>query len=624
MKKIKISSISLKTTPLRIEENRKKILSVLQDPAVHQSGLVVFPELCISGYGCEDAFYNPHLWKESFTALESLLPSTVGKIVVLGLPVFRSPHLYNCAAVLCDGELVCLIPKTNLANTGIHYEKRWFQDHFEGLGEYNYNGVSIPFGNYLVQFLEFSMGVEICEDSWVSNKPSIHYSKMGADVILSLGASHFSFHKQNTRLQIFKEISRSQNCVFVYSNLNGNEAGKVIFEGGSSVYQNGNLTALGERLFFSDYKITNCVVDLDLVNHNRAKSYRDTNESSSNKLYFPYKLKETSEPISVPMKAPVETIYNSFTDAVTLGLWDYLIKTNSKGFTVSLSGGADSAACAILVEIMKRKAEREVPNLFLEKGIDKQKMLCTIYQGTANNSAETQKAAEALAKELKSVHYNIDITSQVSSIVDTMKSITGINLNWKEHDIPLQNVQARVRSPNVWFLANLFNHLLLSTGNRSEAAVGYTTMDGDSSGSISPLAGVSKEFLLNWLEHVKNGNESIMGKVASLNLILAKRPSAELKPLEETQEDEKDLMPYPLLQKIEYQYIVNGRSAVEILDVLKTSYPNTTEEELSASIKKFITLFKRSQWKRDRLPPSFHLDEYGLDPKYSYRFPILS
>lgn len=627
MRKIKISSVSLKTTPLDIEGNKQRIIQALQDPATGNSAIVQFPELCISGYGCEDAFYNSYLWKDSLQALLQILPFTMGRVVIVGLPVYITPHLYNCAAVICDSQIVGLVPKRNLANTGIHYEKRWFERGFDGMELFYLDDDRIPFGNCVFQFQDFSLGIEICEDSWVLNRPSQSYSNSGVDIILSLGASHFSLGKHKIREQIFRESSRNQNNIFIYSNLNGNESGKVIFDGGCMVFQNGETIARGKRFHLTDYEVLNAVIDIDLNHHNKAKYFRKI-EEIDNKIRvisLNYDFADSKDALSKQQQPEEISKFDEFSNAVSLGLMDYMLKTKTSGFTLSLSGGADSAACAILVHIMKYRMETELDkNFFVNHKLAKNSLLCTIYQATRNNSEETRQAAQILADELGAQHYDIEIDKQVDNIVEIMESIYQKKITWQEFDIPLQNVQARVRSPNVWFLANVNNHLLLSTGNRSEASVGYTTMDGDSSGSISPLAGVSKEFILQWLESIHQSHCFGLKNTKGLEMILTRKPSAELKPLDETQEDEKDLMPYPLLQQIEYEFVVNGRNNKEIFDIVKERDFDISEIELMKNIDKYILLFKRSQWKRDRLPPSFHLDEYGLDPKYSYRFPILS
>ena len=627
MKKIKLCSVSMKTTPMDFQGNLEKILNCIDNEKCENSDLILFPELCISGYACEDNFYSPYIWKESLRSLNKIREKSENKIIVVGLPFFLSPFLYNCAVVLHDKKILGIVPKMHLANTGVHYEKRWFRDGFNNKTDTYLDGELIPFGNLFFKNEHFSFGIEICEDSWVSSKPSALHSHSGADIILSMGASHFAFKKQNTRRQLFKESSRSQNNIYIYSNLNGNESGRIIFEGGTIVLQNGEIIKEGKRLHFSDSEINNVVLDLDLTKQNRAKNYRESYveiKEESFLINHNYQMSPNIEPISETEKILELDLYQDFNSAVTLGLFDYLIKSKASGFTLSLSGGADSSACAVLIFLMKNYAKRELgSDIFIKNNINENELLVTLYQETKNNSEETKNYAKLLTDELGIKHYEIQIDTVIDWITENISEKLGIKTNWKEHDLSLQNIQARARSPIIWFMANLKNHLLISTGNRSEASVGYTTMDGDSSGSICPIAGVSKEFILKWLDYMRTTNE-FKQYFTSLEFITQKKPTAELKPLVELQEDEKDLMPYPILQKIEFEYVYNGRREDELFYILKSTCSDVSEEELIKYINKFISFFKKSQWKRERLPPSFHLDEYGLDPKSSYRFPILS
>ena len=167
-------------------------------------------------------------------------------------------------------------------------------------------------------------------------------------------------------------------------------------------------------------------------------------------------------------------------------------------------------------------------------------------------------------------------------------------------------------------LANIKNALLLSTSNRSEGDVGYTTMDGDTSGSISPIAAVDKYFILQWLRWA----EKELG-YTGLNKVNGLQPTAELRPSENQQTDETDLMPYSVIVEIERLAIRDKRSPLDIYLILKEEL-NVESEILKSYIKKFFRLWSRNQWKRERLAPSFHLDEFNVDPKTWYRFPILS
>jgi NAD+ synthase (glutamine-hydrolysing) len=178
-------------------------------------------------------------------------------------------------------------------------------------------------------------------------------------------------------------------------------------------------------------------------------------------------------------------------------------------------------------------------------------------------------------------------------------------------------------------LANIKNALLLSTSNRSEAAVGYATMDGDTSGGLSPIAGIDKAFLRQWLRWLEKVGYDMKGtdeffKIPALQYVNEQQPTAELRPLENKQTDEEDLMPYDLLDSIEEAAIRDKKMPLECYILLQMKYPQYAKTQLKAWVAKFFKLWCRNQWKRERYAPSFHLDDKNLDPKTWCRFPILS
>ena len=197
-------------------------------------------------------------------------------------------------------------------------------------------------------------------------------------------------------------------------------------------------------------------------------------------------------------------------------------------------------------------------------------------------------------------------------------------LTWQQDDIALQNIQARVRAPGVWMLANIKGALLLATSNRSEAAVGYATMDGDTCGGLSPIAGIDKQFLLHWLKWMEEQRFDEVPAINALRAINIQKPTAELRPQEEEQTDEDDLMPYKVLDLIEGLAIRDKMMPKDIWEYLKEEFPETAKETLRIWIERFFKLWCRNQWKRERYAPSFHLDDKNLDPKTWCRFPILN
>ena len=197
-------------------------------------------------------------------------------------------------------------------------------------------------------------------------------------------------------------------------------------------------------------------------------------------------------------------------------------------------------------------------------------------------------------------------------------------MTWDRDDVALQNIQARVRAPSVWMLANIESRLLLSTSNRSEAAVGYATMDGDTSGGVAPISGVDKATLRRWLEWVRDHGPDGVGPLPGVGAVTRLAPTAELRPPDQNQTDEDDLMPYPVLDAIERAAIRDKLEPAECLVVLETAFPQSDANQRRAWVQRFFRLWSRNQWKRERYAPGFHLDDENLDPKTWCRFPILS
>jgi NAD+ synthase (glutamine-hydrolysing) len=320
-------------------------------------------------------------------------------------------------------------------------------------------------------------------------------------------------------------------------------------------------------------------------------------------------------------------------------LFDYLRKSRSFGWVISLSGGADSSAITALcylslkfalhsigLEEVKRKLGY-IPNISACESLEDWAcaLISCVYQSTENSSDTTRFSAESLAKSLNVNYFEINISELVATYTALIEGGIGRKLSWQTDDVPLQNIQARVRAPSIWLLANLKNALLLSTSNRSEAAVGYATMDGDTSGSISPIAGIDKAYLRKWLLWAENEGIDGEWKLSGLDAVNNLQPTAELRPLAMTQTDEEDLMPYPVLDAIERCAIRDKQDPTECLLMMQAQFGNIyTTEQLKLWTERFFRLWCRNQWKRERYAPSFHLDDENLDPKTWCRFPILS
>ncbi|MBD2753558.1 NAD(+) synthase [Spirosoma validum] len=671
MKLLKIAAGVLNQTPLAWDHNKQNIINAIEEAKRQDVSLLCLTELCISGYGCEDAFFAQNTIDQSIASLLDIVEYTNDITVAVGLPLRHNNRTFDTACLIANKRILGVVAKQFMANNGVHYETRWFhpwppyvRDEIK-LGDFTY-----PFGDIVFDLSGVRIGFEICEDAWVASRPGRILYERGVDILLNPTASHFAFLKSQVRERFVVDASRAFGVSYVYANMLGNEAGRIIYDGDAMVASNGELLVSGPRLSYEDFLIVPAVVDVEATRLNQ------TQNRANVALAYP-NLRVTDRfdwPDIAPViqKAELEAWERGgylkeeeFARAVALGLFDYLRKSRSQGYVLSLSGGADSSAIAALVFLMVRMAVENIGIDGVKKKLDYikaiqacktseeivGKLLTVMYQGTENSSDDTFNSAKTLADDIGATFLNISINGLVETYRGLIEEQLGRELSWETDDLALQNIQARVRAPSIWMLANLNNALLLSTSNRSEAAVGYATMDGDTAGSISPITGIDKHFLRSWLRwletiglNVKNEwtpadrtgtvtestDSDQLIKVNGLSAVNNLQPTAELRPLDKKQTDEEDLMPYDVLNSIEESAIRNKQPPVEVLKLVEVRYagrdggPQYDRERLLIWVERFFKLWSRNQWKRERYAPSFHLDDHNLDPRSWCRFPILS
>lgn len=606
---------ALNQTPLDWTGNVQRIRTAWDRARDRQIEILCLPELCLTGYGCEDLFLANWFVNRAWKHFLQLIPESKGLVTTVGLPIAIEGHLYNGCALLIDGELKGITCKQILANHGVHYEQRWFSPWPRGKAvTIKQDGLDLQAGDLTYECQGLCTGIEICEDAWAGqNRPAYDFQQRGVELILNPSASHFAFGKTQIREELVLEGSRIIDGIYVYSNLLGNEAGKMIYDGEIMLAQEGEMRQLNDRLSFQDVNV--------------AKLRMDTKDSSQTEV--------------VDMTQYADDKETEFHEAVTLGLFDYLRKSKSRGYVLSLSGGADSSSLAIMVATMVQRgleelglrgfceklsffAEEEIAELEKEpKQATQQKallnrLLITAYQASRHSSEATFESAKELAESLGATFYHWSIDEEVDSYTRKMEEAIGRKLNWEQDDITLQNIQARARAPIIWMLANTYNYLLLATSNRSEADVGYATMDGDTSGSISPITGVDKHFILSYLRYA----EKELG-YTGLRYVNSLQPTAELRPESMAQTDEGDLMPYPVIAAIERKAIQERLSPLQVYQSLQ-GQGLEEESQLKKHVALFFRMWARNQWKRERYAPAFHLDAFSVDPRAWCRFPILS
>ncbi len=646
MKLIKVAAAVLNQTPLDWAGNRQRIRHAMAEARRQGASVLCLPELCISGYGCEDAFLSPGLQSKALEVLVELASETSEMIVSFGLPLLHQKGLFNVACLAANGRILGFVGKRFLAGDGIHYEPRWFKPWPEGVQNVvEVAGRSYPLGDLHFDVGGIKLGFEICEDAWVADRPGAKLALKGVDVILNPSASHFAFGKIEIRKRFVLEGSRAFGVSYVYANLLGNESGRAIFDGEAMIATAGRLLATGPRFSFADVLVTSAQVDIHATRmiQSRTASYRPHLQDDADGLVeapfsYPVLAPESSAKEESTWERSPDIHFEEFSRAVPLALFDYMRKSRSHGFVVSLSGGADSSSIVTLIRMLVEWGVAELGLLEfkqklgyfhrLEKApsiaVIMQEMLTTVYQASANSGSVTREAARAVAGEMGARHLEFDVSPLISGYLDMVSRALGRDLSWAQDDIALQNIQARVRSPGVWMLANVAGALLLSTSNRSEAAVGYATMDGDTSGGLSPIAGIDKAFLRRWLVWMEKEGPEGLRKFPSLRTVNVQAPTAELRPASSKQTDEDDLMPYPLLDAIERSAIRDKHTPLEVFRLMRLAFPQYSVAQLGQWVERFFVLWCRNQWKRERYAPSFHLDDENLDPKTWCRFPILS
>jgi len=610
-----LAAASLNQTPLDWRGNAERIRRAMFAARDKGVNVLALPELAISGYGCEDMFLYRDTWNKSLQSLFDLLPETRGLVTTLGLPLRVGGSTFNAVAVVADGDLLGFVCKQHSGFSGTNYDARWFapwpaHSRFElelVCHQRNQPAQSYPVGDLTFLFDGVRLGVEFCDLPDGDIVETLLVPERNCEIVINPSVSCCQLEKFSKRRCFLLQRSMTLNAACVTANQLGVESCGTIYDGSAFVISRGEVFAQTQRFSFSDMRMA--VADM---------TGNKTNE------------------------IPDHDVFDDFAHIVSLGLLDYMRKTRAGGLTLSLSGGADSAAIATLVWLGVQFAVQElgldgfIARFQNVKNIDTAgsvqeimaRLLTTMYQRTQNSSDTTFKAAKSLAESIGATFYEFNVEPVVQAYTRMVEQQIGRTLAWKTDDIALQNIQARVRVPGVWMLANLSGSLLLSTGNRSEAAVGYTTMDGDTCGGLAPLSGIDKHFLRGWLRWMEHNGASLKPgqslRLQALKAINDQKPTAELRPASAVQTDETDLMPYEILNTIEGWFVRDRMSQSEILARLEEKYTNHSKVQLVAWLERFFLLWHRNQWKREKSAPGFHIDNYNLAPRSFFRFPVIS
>lgn len=605
--------------------NKKEILSCIKEANKVNTKVIVFPELSISSYTCGDLFLHNTLLTNSINAIEYILNETknIDMLIAVGAPLLYHNALYNCGYVLYKGKILGIVPKSYIPNYSEFYEKRWFT---EGLNitsktvDFSFQK-DVPFGtNLLFSCDDFTFGVEICEDLWVTIPPSSYLALMGANIIGNLSASNELVSKADYRRALVQNQSARSICGYIYSSSGVHESSTdLLFSGHLLITENGTTLSENER-FQRESEIIYSIIDLFKLKAERLKnlSFRDSSKilyTEPQIINFSYDNTEILDFNRYIDKHPFvpsnEALRNERCKEIfniqSSALAKRFEHTKSQKAVVGISGGLDSTL-ALLV-IVKTFKLLNFP----------MKNIVTITMPGFGTTDRTYNNAVTLCKELGCDFREINIVKAA------LQHFEDIGHDAKIHDVTYENVQARERTQILMDIANKEGGLLIGTGDLSELALGWCTYNGDHMSMYSVNPSIPKTLVRYLVKYVAE-NESTPIASKTLLDILDTPVSPELLPKDAkgniAQKTEDIVGPYELHDFFLYHFIKHGSSKERIFFLAKQAFKDDySEEEIKKWLDKFMWRFFTQQFKRSALPDGPKVGSISLSPRGDWRMP---
>lgn len=591
--------------------------------------VIVFPELCITGYTCQDLFKQTLLLEQAETSVLMLLDFTrkLDIISIVGVPVVVGDLLLNCAAVIQKGDLLGLVPKTYLPNYSEFYEKRWFassQDLQPSEIRFAGNKIVVTPQPTLFRTCDGAMfGVEICEDVWAPVPPSCNLALSGADIIFNLSASDELIGKHDYLKGLLAQQSARMISGYVYSGCGFGESTQDVVYGGNAIaYENGQLLAESER-FALDSQLIITQIDVEKIRNERRtnSTYINAQRGHDSRIVnahtvMPrdFELIRDVDPYPfIPKTDDMEKSCDEIFSIQVAGLAKRLVHTGCKTVVVGISGGLDSTL-ALLVCV------RTFDKLQLSR-----KGIVGVTMPGFGTTDRTYNNAVNLMKSL-------GITLREISIADAVKQhFNDIGHDINVHDVTYENSQARERTQILMDLSNQLGALVIGTGDLSELALGWATYNGDHMSMYGVNAGVPKTLIKYLVKFVAMSEDS--DETRSILLDIIDTPiSPELIPADEagniTQKTEDLVGPYELHDFFLYHIIRFGYRPSKIFMLARKAFDGSNPEVPfydDETIKKWLTIFLRrffnQQFKRSCLPDGPKVGSVSLSPRGDWRMP---
>lgn len=591
--------------------------------------VIVFPELCITGYTCQDLFKQTLLLEQAETSVLMLLDFTrkLDIISIVGVPVVVGDLLLNCAAVIQKGDLLGLVPKTYLPNYSEFYEKRWFassQDLQPSEIRFAGNKIVVTLQPTLFRTCDGAMfGVEICEDVWAPVPPSCNLALSGADIIFNLSASDELIGKHDYLKGLLAQQSARMISGYVYSGCGfGESTQDVVYGGNAIVYENGQLLAESERFAF-DSQLIITQIDVEKIRNERRtnSTYINAQRGHDSRIVNAHTvmprdfelIRDVDPHPFIPKTNDMEKSCDEIFSIQVAGLAKRLVHTGCKTVVVGISGGLDSTL-ALLVCV------RTFDKLQLSR-----KGIVGVTMPGFGTTDRTYNNAVNLMKSL-------GITLREISIADAVKQhFNDIGHDINVHDVTYENSQARERTQILMDLSNQLGALVIGTGDLSELALGWATYNGDHMSMYGVNAGVPKTLIKYLVKFVAMSEDS--DETRSILLDIIDTPiSPELIPADEagniTQKTEDLVGPYELHDFFLYHIIRFGYRPSKIFMLARKAFDGSNPEAPfydDETIKKWLTIFLRrffnQQFKRSCLPDGPKVGSVSLSPRGDWRMP---
>ncbi|MCL0102144.1 NAD+ synthase [Dehalococcoidia bacterium] len=551
---IRIALAQINSTVGDLSGNANKIVQFMEEAKSLGADVVAFPELALTGYPPEDLVLKPQFIAESKARMRELAKASEGITAIIGF-VDADGDTYNAAAIVSDGALAAVYHKIFLPNYGVFDEKRYFK-----------RGSTCP----VFKIREAILGVNICEDIWYDQGPTTVQAEAGAEVIININGSPYDTGKLSYREKFLTARATDNGTYICYVNLVGGQD-ELVFDGGSMILNpSGHIVARG-RQFEEDLVVTDLEIGSLARRRLHGPRHRKKTTSSTTAGDITAINLAISQPgiskkpllpeTNVSILEPTAEVYM----ALVLGTRDYVRKNGFSRILVGLSGGIDSSlVTAVAADALGRES------------------IIGVAMPSRYNAEESLLDAETLATNFGIEFHTISIEDIFKSSLSTLLGV----FQGTEPNVAEENLQARIRGNILMAISNKFGWLVLTTGNKSEMAMGYATLYGDMAGGFAVIKDVPKTLVYKLATH----RNKIAGCDVIPSNVLQKAPTAELRP---NQLDEDSLPPYSTLDPILKAYVEDDRSFSEMVHM-------GFDE---AMVKNVITGVDRNEYKRRQAPP---------------------